>query len=518
MKKHVLLLGVPLVFIIVGSCFAGQCQWQQLSSAPVSPVKSILLWKNDPSVILAGTDKAIYKSVDGGKNWRMALVLPGPDNSVNNFCFSYQDARRIWAATSNGLYYSGDSGNSWRRVFKGRNYLERQCSAVLGLEAKVLLGTASGLFESRDLGRTWQKSSAVKSNSNITALVNSEAEPQTVYMACSEGILKSIDSAKSWEKVYVTIGKEEALDQEEIEEADVERACGIRHLVVSPKSPQCLAASTTAGVAVSINAGMAWDFLDDYGLLEKDVYYLAYSQQNNPVAIISSGAFEHRQDRWRELTLDLLSTKIYEIRFDNNGNIFAACKEGLFRGTFSAPQNLYSGLIQSNEFKDEPDIEDVQKAAIKYAEVQPEKIKNWRKAAAKKAILPRITTSVGRNVTDLWHWETGSSTKNGDDVLVKGSPAIEWDISMSWDLSELIWNDAQASIDVRSRLMVELRNDILDEVTKLYFERQRVKLELENLPIEDRRRRLDKEIKLKELTANLDALTGGYFSKAMRNT
>jgi hypothetical protein len=61
--------------------------------------------------------------------------------------------------------------------------------------------------------------------------------------------------------------------------------------------------------------------------------------------------------------------------------------------------------------------------------------------------------------------------------------------------------------------MIELRGDILDEVTKLYFERLRVKMELDNLSIEDRKKRLEKELRLQELTASIDALTGGYFSQ-----
>jgi hypothetical protein len=78
------------------------------------------------------------------------------------------------------------------------------------------------------------------------------------------------------------------------------------------------------------------------------------------------------------------------------------------------------------------------------------------------------------------------------------------------------WNEAQTSIDVRSKLMVELRDDILDEVNKLYFERLRVKSELDNLPVEDRNKRFDKELKLEELTASLDSLTAGYFSEQSR--
>jgi len=63
-----------------------------------------------------------------------------------------------------------------------------------------------------------------------------------------------------------------------------------------------------------------------------------------------------------------------------------------------------------------------------------------------------------------------------------------------------------------------LRGDILDEVTKLYFERLRVKVELDNLSIEDRKKRFEKELKLQELTASLDGLTGGYFSQHLTNS
>ena len=88
---------------------------------------------------------------------------------------------------------------------------------------------------------------------------------------------------------------------------------------------------------------------------------------------------------------------------------------------------------------------------------------------------------------------------------------------MAWDLSELIYNDDQTNIDVRSKLMVQLRDDILDEATKLYFERIRVKMEIDNLSIEDRTKRAEKELKIKELTVYLDGLTGGYFSQHLNN-
>lgn len=160
----------------------------------------------------------------------------------------------------------------------------------------------------------------------------------------------------------------------------------------------------------------------------------------------------------------------------------------------------------------EPEIKDVQRAAIDYAELEPEKIAKWRRQAANRAWLPKLTVGADNNTSDLWHWETGSTTKT-DDILRKGKGCVEWDITVSWDLGDLIWNDAQSSIDIRSNITVQMRRSILEEVTKLYYERLRTKMEVEELSIEERRKRLDKELKIKELTASIDALTGGFFSK-----
>ncbi|MBN1354619.1 MAG: hypothetical protein JW994_08145, partial [Candidatus Omnitrophica bacterium] len=84
------------------------------------------------------------------------------------------------------------------------------------------------------------------------------------------------------------------------------------------------------------------------------------------------------------------------------------------------------------------------------------------------------------------------------------------------DLSDLIWNEAQTSIDVRSKLMVQLREDIVDEVIRVYFERRRTQLELAMNPPKDPQAKFEKNLRIEELTARLDGLTGGFFSKTIR--
>ena len=91
---------------------------------------------------------------------------------------------------------------------------------------------------------------------------------------------------------------------------------------------------------------------------------------------------------------------------------------------------------------------------------------------------------------------------------------MSWDVSLSWDLGDLVWSTDQTTIDSRSKLMVELREDVLDQVTRLYFERRRLQAELAADALEPAAE-FDKQLRVDELTALLDAFTGGKFSSKL---
>lgn len=153
-------------------------------------------------------------------------------------------------------------------------------------------------------------------------------------------------------------------------------------------------------------------------------------------------------------------------------------------------------------FADEPTVREVQKAAIRYAEViDPKKIEKLRKGARYKALLPDFDLDYDRTIT----------YDSGLDRYVTGPE--DWSVGFSWDLGDLIWNEQQRLIDSQVRLMVRLREDILGEVTELYFERRRLQVEILLEKPKKLKERLEKELRLEELTADIDALTDGYLSK-----
>ena len=57
----------------------------------------------------------------------------------------------------------------------------------------------------------------------------------------------------------------------------------------------------------------------------------------------------------------------------------------------------------------------------------------------------------------------------------------------------------------------------MNEVTRTYFERRRLQIEIMASPPNDLKVSLEKELRLQELTADIDALTGGYFSKQLED-
>lgn len=158
----------------------------------------------------------------------------------------------------------------------------------------------------------------------------------------------------------------------------------------------------------------------------------------------------------------------------------------------------------------EPTIRQVQLAAIRYAEVMPEKIRRWRTLAQLRNFVPHFTLGLDRDRDTT----IASSTSGGKTTFAVGpkDESLSVNFGLTWDLANLVWDSAQTSIDVRSRLMVQLRQDILEEATRLYFERQRLRAEFDAAPTGDPILQKERSLRLEELTAQLDALTGGLYS------
>jgi len=456
MWTKIIALAMAWLIVMPGVILAQDLTWEDISGDN-HDARVILVSPGDSGIIFAGAGGNVLKSVDAGKNWRRVLSIRGAFKNINLLMFD-SSINVIYAATDNGLYRSEDLGDRWERVFRGKNSKEGQCTAVLAAPHVIFVGTRAGLFMSHDNGRSWQKENGKINKSVIFNIDSNLRLSKVIYLAAASGIFKSPDNGESWERVFVSFQKENNQQGDtDIDDTDGEVGLfDINFVKADIKSPECVYFSSSKGVYKSPDQGKTWSKLSEYGLLDRDVKMFCLSPDSVIFGLSRSGVFLYQDDRWKEVSFDLSAGKLNYLALDDKGNIYALGDKGIFKSSRKKSFGISGQVLLQEYFKREPKIADVQKAAIEYAEVSPEKIAQWRRKAAKKALLPQVSIGLDRNSTDLWHWESGSSTKSDDDILRHGQDSIDWDVGLSWDLSDLIWNEAQTSIDVRSKLMDKL--------------------------------------------------------------
>ncbi|MEW6008878.1 MAG: hypothetical protein AB1629_04510 [Candidatus Omnitrophota bacterium] len=466
---------------------------------------------SNPKQIYVGTNKFLYSSDDNGKSWETITTVRAYIN-----CIEIDSDENIYVGTDKGLFQKLNSETHWELIYSGKEGRAKNVSAIAKNTKNILIGTKGGLFMSIDNGLIWDRVAALN-DMQANALLIIPNEEGKYYAATEKGLYKSDGNLNSWGRIFGVRNQEvdEIVNTEDIEGNEYEElkmsSDKISSIVFSP-AKKIIYIGTQNGVFQSTTNAKNWIRLSTQGLLSKVINKLVISSDDVLYAATNNGLFKFSFDNnsWEQIYKGLSSSEINGIAINSENEVMlVATSRGLFKSNLSSTYKNESLSAVLRNFSNEPTISEIQKQAIIYGEVHPDKINNWRKLAAKKALLPKLTADADRYVTDLVHWDSGANP----DVLLKGDDVVQWGVSLTWDFGNLIWNSDQTSIDTRSRLMVQLRQDILDEINRLYFERRRMQLALIKSPPEGEMQRMEKELRIDELTADLDALTGGYFSR-----
>ena len=162
----------------------------------------------------------------------------------------------------------------------------------------------------------------------------------------------------------------------------------------------------------------------------------------------------------------------------------------------------------------EPTAREVQDKAVEYMRVHPEVIDSWRIRARTNALAPRLTTGAQGTVNrDL---RTVTQSGEADIESKDDDNGGRLTVAATWELDRLIFEPQEMAVARESVRQANLRDRVLDEVTRRYFERRRLQVDLELSPPRDLADSVKKELRLQELTADVDAATGGWFSEKLK--
>lgn len=205
--------------------------------------------------------------------------------------------------------------------------------------------------------------------------------------------------------------------------------------------------------------------------------------------------------------------------------LFAAGTRGVWRiridpaGGAGAPSTRVSDapLVR---VRAQPPIEALHRAVVRAHGLDPARGHRWRKRVAARGRLPefelRFGYGGGRDLKREYDeaFTSGALRRLNDRDRDRNR---DFDVSavLRWDFGDTLHHPEEIDVAREVREWIELRDEILDEVHQLYFERLRVLAERDALAPRDPAR-LRLEIRASELSAGLDAWTAGWWSAALR--
>lgn len=183
-----------------------------------------------------------------------------------------------------------------------------------------------------------------------------------------------------------------------------------------------------------------------------------------------------------------------------------------------APNAKAQELLQ--RFDAEPNVNQVQRAALDYAQLHPEIFDNMRSRTRTRGLLPQVTIRVTQDSDDVNRGVTSFSLDDTNRSLAEKVSATETKYELlqltgqaRWELGDLVFSRNEPAVVRENRFAAKERQKLLQLVTQLYFERRRAQLDLLLSPPAEAGARALAELKIAQLTAELDALSGGRFSR-----
>jgi hypothetical protein len=452
-------------------------------------------------VFFAGTEQGLYVLGPGQAQWRRMADFPSEKTAVRQIVID-ADQVKGYAATQKGLFSFSLKEPKAKNVFFRSNVSEMDVTAVaVSLRGIVYLGTKAGLFFQEDSDGPWVKTSAPFADQAVISLI---IRDDAVYAATARGVFESKDKAGSWEKVFNIYAQSDFEQSGDVEEGGFENsetAAVLKQIAATPKNHKGVFVLTSKGIFSLEDSGnwLQWPLA---GLDFSNAQYMSFQPgTGEPIVLTKTGVYGFKNNQWEKIE------SVFDGRHmaASQKQLFIASKhEILFFDLDKIKKSGYGNRKKPMECASEPTVQEVQAMAIAYAELSDRKIKDWRRRAGFKALVPEVSLSVDKTVY-------GSSS---------GAFAVgpkDWGVSLSWDLGDFIYNDALTSIDSRAKLMVELRNDILAEATRLYFERKKILMDLASGTITGERQRMEKNMRLEEVEALIDRLTGGSYTKVLKS-
>jgi hypothetical protein len=161
----------------------------------------------------------------------------------------------------------------------------------------------------------------------------------------------------------------------------------------------------------------------------------------------------------------------------------------------------------------EPTLGELQRAALRLADADPERSKGWMRTTNLSQILPRFKVTVDY---DLEHDESLDRDQVKPDKWGADTDRdLELQLSAQWELSRLVFNPDEVRVYGALANRAQRRESLLAALVGYYYERRKLQLTAIVDPPTELADVVELRLRVDELTAMIDALTGGLLSRTL---
>ncbi len=165
-------------------------------------------------------------------------------------------------------------------------------------------------------------------------------------------------------------------------------------------------------------------------------------------------------------------------------------------------------------FAAEPSVRELQRAAARHAEVQPELVRSWQRRIRTAAAAPTLRLLAGRGDAEL---QSSVALDGSQRLTVGNGDTWRFEGSATWTLDRLVFDREELHLSREAQRVAARREQLGTEVAQLYYARRRLQVALLTDPPANAREAAQARLDVDELTAVLDGLTDGALSRPRRS-
>ena len=245
--------------------FLGLKETQHISRVVVHPTNPDIVWVGAQGKAFASNpERGVYKSVDGGKNWKRTLfvsdsagvsdLVADPANPNVLYAAIWQVYRRPWklwsGGSAGGLWKSVDGGETWTDITRNKG-LPKGIWGNTGITVSggnsrrlwaLIEAEEGGVYRSDDAGESWIKTNdqrMLRQRAWYYSRVFADPKDTNTVYALNTGLYRSTNGGKTFTPIRVPHGDN-------------------HHLWIAPNDGQRMINSNDGGSNVSYNAGRTW--------------------------------------------------------------------------------------------------------------------------------------------------------------------------------------------------------------------------------------------------------------------